>query len=695
MNSKTLTIRVFHGDKLVDTQTLDNEVIKIGKLRSSHIRLDHESVARMHAVLEVAGDDIRVLDLGSTSGVHVNGQRVSKSAPLHGGDRLSVGPYRIELDIPAAAERSAHTPAPLAALPVAPIASVPAVPRHTPIIDPRECEVHNGTRVAEVVAMYGSTVLDVQHVGQLKDRRSQAPAWLALGGGLMLAGLGLFGYEVSQDWEGYNDQVIAAQVDGSVAPDKPGTGLGGFGVALALLGLVPFGLGTVRMGDVVRRDFTIGEGHDASFHVPTAGLPDPSGFPLVRGADDSFTLSFTAEMGGEVTIDGETVELCQLASSGRAAKTGSHYSLPLPPGATCRIAYNDVTFYVNSVAPGAVIARKSERDRSFWAYNVGSLAAIGSMLLLSQMIPGDAQDLTTEDGLSNNRFVGYLNQPDQAPEEVPPTPTEEAASESEAGSSGTRSAGEEGAAGKPKSPSNDGRMALKGPQSAIPHISRNYNPELAARNAGILGIMHQESGHFLASPHGYASAVGNDDADLWGNLTGTEAAEAYGVGGLGLVGTGRQGGGTGEGTIGLGHTGLIGGGGSGTGGKYGRGTGTGFADRGGRVPKVRQAKATVQGALDKDIVRRIVRAHINQVRHCYNQGLANDKNLKGRVAVQFTIGGSGKVPTAVVASTTVKDASVGNCIAKAVRRWKFPKPRGGGSVIVTYPFVLETANANS
>ncbi len=687
MNSKTLTIRVFHGDKLVDTQSLDNEVIKIGKLRSSHIRLDHESVARMHAVIEVAGDEVRVLDLGSSSGVHLNGQPVSKSAPLRSGDQLEVGPYRLELDIPVAAETPVHRPAPALAL-------APA-PRHTPIIDPRECEVHNGTRVAEVVAMYGSTVLDVQHVGQLKDRRSQAPAWLALGGGLMLAGLGLFGYEVSQDWEGYDEQVVAAQVDGSVTPDKPGTGLGGFGVALALLGLVPFGLGAVRMGDAVRRDFTIGEGHDASFHVPTAGLPDPSGFPLVRSADDSFSLSFTAEMRGEVTSSGETVDLCELASSGRAAKVGSHYSMPLPPGATCRVAYNDVTFYVNSVAPGAVIARKSERDRSFWAYNVGSLTAIGSMLLLSQMIPPGAQDLMTEEGVTDNRFVGYLNQPDRAPEEEPPAPTEEVASESEAGSSGTRSAGTEGAAGKPTSRSSDGRMALKGPQSAIPRLARNSNPELAARNAGILGIMNQESGHFLASPHGFASAAGNDDADLWGNLTGTEAAEAYGVGGLGLVGTGRLGGGTGEGTVGLGKTGLIGGGGSGSGDKYGRGTGTGFSDRGGRVPKVHAAKATVQGALDKDIVRRIVRAHINEVRHCYNQGLAKDKSLKGRVAVQFTIGGSGKVPTAVVANTTVKDSSVGNCIAKAVRRWKFPKPHGGGSVIVTYPFVLEAAGANS
>lgn len=60
------------------------------------------------------------------------------------------------------------------------------------------------------------------------------------------------------------------------------------------------------------------------------------------------------------------------------------------------------------------------------------------------------------------------------------------------------------------------------------------------------------------------SRFGSDDADVWGGLTGTEIGQAFGVGGLGLIGTGRGGGGTGEGTIGLGNLGVIGFGGRGT-----------------------------------------------------------------------------------------------------------------------------------
>ncbi|MGB1017018.1 MAG: AgmX/PglI C-terminal domain-containing protein, partial [Nannocystaceae bacterium] len=138
--------------------------------------------------------------------------------------------------------------------------------------------------------------------------------------------------------------------------------------------------------------------------------------------------------------------------------------------------------------------------------------------------------------------------------------------------------------------------------------------------------------------------------DLPAGVSATAVGEAYGTGGLGLVGTGRGGGGTGYGTIGLGNAGLIGkGGGGGSGSGYGRGSGNGFGGRGKRVPRVRQAKAQVTGALDKDIIRRIVRAHINEVRSCYNTELAKDPNLKGRASIQFTIGSSGKVEEAKLA----------------------------------------------
>ncbi len=153
----------------------------------------------------------------------------------------------------------------------------------------------------------------------------------------------------------------------------------------------------------------------------------------------------------------------------------------------------------------------------------------------------------------------------------------------------------------------------------------------------------------------------NDD-EIWDGLTGTEVGEDYEVGGQGVV----------EGGEGFGK----------------RGGGSGFGGRGTATPRVRQAQANVEGALDREIVRRIVRAHINEVRTCYDRGLQKDPTLQGRVSVAFEINADGKVGSSTVQSNDLSDASVATCIAEAVERWKFPKPQGGGVVRVAYPFNL-------
>lgn len=184
----------------------------------------------------------------------------------------------------------------------------------------------------------------------------------------------------------------------------------------------------------------------------------------------------------------------------------------------------------------------------------------------------------------------------------------------------------------------------------IPQMARNFDPDMMSRNSGILAAMQRDAGHFLASPYGSAFAVGNESD--------AEGPGPIGLGNIGLAGTG-----------------------------YGRGTGSRDHSPQG-VPRVRQAKAQVKGNLDRDIIRRIVRAHINEVRFCYATGLARRPKMRGRVVVRFTIGPNGRVSASKVARSSLRDKRVASCISAAVRRWKFPKPQGGGDVVVTYPFVL-------
>lgn len=99
----------------------------------------------------------------------------------------------------------------------------------------------------------------------------------------------------------------------------------------------------------------------------------------------------------------------------------------------------------------------------------------------------------------------------------------------------------------------------------------------------------------------------------------------------------------------------------------------------------------VDGQLDVDIVRRIVRAHINEIRHCYNQGLQRDPDLRGRVTVAFVIAPNGDVQSAKVVKNDLADARVDDCIVKAIKRWRFPKSADGRPVRVSYPFQFASA----
>jgi TonB family protein len=104
-------------------------------------------------------------------------------------------------------------------------------------------------------------------------------------------------------------------------------------------------------------------------------------------------------------------------------------------------------------------------------------------------------------------------------------------------------------------------------------------------------------------------------------------------------------------------------------------------------PGVNMGKAKVEGGLRADIVQRIVRAHLPEVRACDRAARSKDPKLAGRVTLELVIAASGKVSSASVGDSSVSDASLGECLVKAAKKkWRFPKPRDGAEVEISYPF---------
>ncbi len=301
-------------------------------------------------------------------------------------------------------------------------------------------------------------------------------------------------------------------------------------------------------------------------------------------------------------------------------------------------------------------------------------------------------------------------QPAEPPAEETPEWAQEEDTSDDEGGTGKRHRDEEGAMGEESTKQTNNRYAIEGPQdNANPQMAREAAREHGS-NVGSIGVLRSMTGSWNGptSPYGpgaaqpapsaepapartaTADAPAEDPMAAVGALMGDQVGSNFGFGGLGLRGTGEGGGGEGEGTIGLGNIGTIGhGGGDGTGSGYGRGAG-GLRGREARAPRVRTGNADVRGSLSREVIRRVIQRHINEVRFCYEQELNQSPDLMGRVMISFIISPSGAVQSAAVGQSSLGNARVEGCMVQAVRRWMFPAPDGGGVVGVNYPFMLET-----
>jgi hypothetical protein len=176
----------------------------------------------------------------------------------------------------------------------------------------------------------------------------------------------------------------------------------------------------------------------------------------------------------------------------------------------------------------------------------------------------------------------------------------------------------------------------------------------------------------------------NDPNVAKGNMWGADIGDAFGAGGLGLVGVGG-GGGRGEG-IGLGSIGTLGHG-AGTGQGYGVGSGRLGGTRRTKPPQVRMGATTVSGRLPPEVVQRIVRQNFGRFRLCYENGLRNNPKLEGKVTVKFTIERDGSVSGVADGGSAMPDKGVSACVLRAFPGLSFPQPEGG-KVIVTYPIMF-------
>jgi len=736
--STSLTFKIFKGDELLREETLSQAVIKVGKLSSSHLRLEDESVSRMHAVIEVSGDDISIIDLGSTTGTVVNGQKINK-AKLQDGDSIVLGDIRLELsratavaEAPAAAPMAPSVPAPMApgmapAAPMAPgmapgmapmaaapmaaapmaaapmaaapmaaapMAAASMAPMAPPAFGADAADDMGGARAIEVAAMLGDSVVGVKHVMNPRGGKVTPITYGLFGFGallLIISSIAFFsGVSTAADNKvRLHKHIEAKKPSHEFRPRRLSLAFDWMAIGGLIGGVFCMTMGGIRLREEkVDPRFRIGRAPGVDFPTENSPLED---FNLVAPMGDDFVFNFAQGWEGEMTIDGQSTALSDLAAQNRARASSTApgaTEVPIPTRARIRVSTGAQSFLVSSVPQPRRQAAPlfSSLDTALLVYIAGAgIVILGFVAMLGSLQP-DENTLYGDAFASSDRMSHIQNQPQEDPLEEEEELDD--GEEEDSGGTGTKMAEAEGKMGKKESTRATGQFAMKN-NGADPQLAKAQAMD-QARKAGVLGLLQQAPGGAFASITGAADfSSGLDDRDVYGGLLGNEVGEMAGGWGYGISGVGPGGGGTGWGTIGTGNYGTIGHG-SGTGSGYGSGSGKGgMRGRKAKPPQVRIGNVSATGDLDKNIIRRYIRRKLPRIRHCYEKELLVKPGLSGTVVTQFQISPAGSVQGANAKG--IGNSNVESCVAAAIKSIQFPKPERGGYVNVRYPFTFQPA----
>ncbi len=686
------------GEDRVEELDASGSSLKVGRLSSSHLKFEDPSVSRIHAMIECRNDTLNVVDLGSASGTFVNGEKVTKRE-IQPGDEVRFG------DVSAIIEVVDETTA-------AEFAAAESTVVTTELggklkgdrrVDDAFASLPGQSAVApESQASVPASFEDCEPFtlqGYYDDSGNYIPGYYDEKGNYH-HGYGY--YDDAGIWAvayGYYDpdgEWIETEAPEGVtfaAPPKPSEAdyytevffgdKGGDVLEVAMI----WGDQVLSVTSYSRpRSVMIGSEKGVDFVVEHESVPGAA-FPLVSYDGSGYFLTVTRGMSGLINFEGEQHTLEDAIASGLASSSpeaqGAH-AIRLGPRSGGRIEVGEVTFLVHFTDLPVLVGGAIGLDLVPVPFQVISAVAHLSFLLLALTMPEDPNGLELESLRAQDRFVQLMVKPEQEEEEEILKKEDDAGEDEPA----AKHSGEEGKAGKKDETATDKKMAMKGPSdNANPQIKRAYDTEVAS-SSGVFS-----DGAEVASLFGTAdTTIGSDAIHAIGNLQGDAAGAAYGEGGLGLASGGRGGGGNndlGFGMSDVGTKGRIGGGGGGGGNSYGKNAAT-IKDKKTKVPKIVPGRPRVQGSLDKEIIRRVVRQHRNEIRYCYEKQLQKNPKLSGEVKVKFIISGTGSVMSAVVSDSTLKNSKVQQCMTKKIRRWVFPEPKGGGTVIVNYPFKFST-----
>ncbi|MDX9730649.1 MAG: AgmX/PglI C-terminal domain-containing protein [Bdellovibrionales bacterium] len=186
-----------------------------------------------------------------------------------------------------------------------------------------------------------------------------------------------------------------------------------------------------------------------------------------------------------------------------------------------------------------------------------------------------------------------------------------------------------------------------------------------AKRANTNGIMVGAQGVSPDTKGAGRALFSNGTSTTGGGGTAAVAGDSYRLGGIATKGVGggatgvRDGTGLAGGTVGTGDVAMV------------------------------DEETVIEGGLDRDVIADVIRRNLGQIRYCYERQLSSNPDLYGKLLVRFTIDAGGGVLEPKVDTSTLKSSLVEGCVLRRLAGWKFPLPKGGTQVRVSYPFLFK------
>ena len=706
------------------------EKIVLGRILSADLRIDDPRVSRIHALLEVRGENILLTDLASSHGTFVNGSKVVEHK-LKFGDSIKLGYIQVKVE-----KGSGKATVVQPAFDGRPVfeGEETLVNIDRSMIDQMNRRIPSDRRKKD--AFPDEHRLDERRTGdrrieQRHDERRQGEGLPADVPAERRSGMERrqdidderrIGERRRGDRRVFDITSLERRIedrrtrrgDDDVLPEELEKAFEAPAHARELEVTALWGDHILDVSNYYdEMVLTAGESPRCDYIIPSVGIADE--FPLVTIEEDGNAhLAFTGEMSGTVRARDKIYNLKDLKDEKFVKKFADYYVLPLKQDDFAKLAIGNVNFFILYVKPAPRIkpAPFFDKDPLLFRTALGSLLFFLLFMVCVGLVP-KPKPVTIE--MIPERFAKIVikQRPNISKMGIIAKGMDSKEGGSKAGEGGP-AIGPEGKAGKPNLP-DKGQV----PQAVLPKSKPKEAPtppapvknaakpndrqrkvvdSNKAKSVGLLKAfgnsgIQKELKNLIDAGEGPEGPGGFDDfGKAVKGARGKSIEDTGGAGGMGLKGVDAGGGGKtigidGPSTKGLGR------------GYHGDGIGEGISGpgrlglKGEHAISIISENVQVLSGLPKDVINAVVQRHRAEIRACYDAALQRNPNLRGKVTIAFSIQPNGVVSTSSVKESTIGDRGLETCITSRVMTWAFPKPEAPVVTEVSaYPFYLNPAN---